>query len=83
MDFSILDTINLLKKIKKKDLKLIDKIELDLTKEVTRLILTTKSKRFNWSPKFKGKRVRIRIKTNEWFSKNENIKLYKINLYNV
>lgn len=90
MDFSILDTINLIKKInKKKDLKLsIDKNRIRPQKsEVTRLISNNKKAEnlLNWSPKFKGKKgFELGLKkTNEWFSKNENIKLYKINLYNV
>ena len=90
MDFSILDTINLIKKInKKKDLKLsIDKNRIRPQKsEVTRLISNNKKAKnlLNWSPKFKGKKgFELGLKkTNEWFSKNENIKLYKINLYNV
>ena len=89
-DFSISDTIKIIKKINKKEhLKLqIDKNRIRPTKsEVTRLVSNNKKakKLLNWTPKFKGKKgfeLGLR-KTNEWFSKKENVKLYKFNLYNV
>lgn len=54
--------------------------------EVNRLISSNlKAKKLiNWSPKFKGaKGFKEGLKkTIEWFSKEENLKLYKANLYN-
>ena len=89
-DFTISDTIDLIKKINnKKSLKLlIDKNRIRPVKsEVNRLISNNKKakKLLNWKPKFTGKKgFELGLKkTNEWFSKKENIKLYKVNLYNV
>lgn len=89
-DFSISDTINLIKKINNKEhLKIkIDRNRIRPQKsEVTRLISNNKKakKLLNWSPKFVGKNgfEKGLIKTNEWFLRKENIKLYKVNLYNV
>lgn len=89
-DFSISDTINLIKKINKKEyLKThIDKNRIRPKKsEVTRLISNNKKakKLLNWSPKFVGKKgfeAGLK-KTSEWFSNKKNVKLYKVNLYNV
>tara|TARA_B100000035_G_C21003892_1_gene556275 strand:+ start:215 stop:1216 length:1002 start_codon:yes stop_codon:yes gene_type:complete len=54
--------------------------------EVNRLISSNlKAKKLlNWSPKFKGSKgfKEGLKKTIEWFSKEENLKLYKANLYN-
>ena len=54
--------------------------------EVNRLISSNlKAKKLlSWSPKFKGSKgfKEGLIKTIEWFSKEENLKLYKANLYN-
>lgn len=89
-DFSIANTIEIIKKIKNKEhLKLkIDKDRIRPTKsEVTRLISNNnKAKRLlNWTPKFKNQKgFELGLeKTIEWFSKKENVKLYKFNLYNV
>ena len=89
-DFSISQTINMIKRINKKEhLKIkIDKNRIRPSKsEVTRLISNNRKaeKLLKWKPKFNGKKgFELGLeKTNEWFSNKENVKLYKFNLYNV
>ena len=73
--------------MKKKANVQIDKNRLRPKKsEVNRLLSSNaKAKKYlNWSPKFKGSKgfKEGLQKTIEWFSKEENLKQYKANLYN-
>ena len=87
-DFSIGETLKNIEIIMKKKANVqIDKNRLRPKKsEVNRLLSSNaKAKKYlNWSPKFKGSKgfKEGLQKTIEWFSKEENLKQYKANLYN-
>ena len=87
-DFSIGETLRNIETIMKKNANVqIDKNRLRPKKsEVNRLLSSnSKAKKYlNWSPKFKGSKgfKEGLQKTIDWFSKEENLKQYKANLYN-
>jgi len=87
-DFSIGETLKNIEMIMKKKANVqIDKNRLRPKKsEVNRLLSSnSKAKKYlNWSPKFKGSKgfKEGLQKTIDWFSKEENLKQYKANLYN-
>ncbi len=87
-DFSIGETLRNIETIMKKKANVqIDKNRLRPKKsEVNRLLSSnSKAKKYlNWSPKFKGSKgfKEGLQKTIDWFSKEENLKQYKANLYN-
>ncbi len=87
-DFSIGETLKNIEMIMKKKANVqIDKNRLRPKKsEVNRLLSSnSKAKKYlNWSPKFKGSKgfKEGLKKTIEWFSREENLKQYKANLYN-
>ena len=88
-DFSMREVLLIIEDILNKKLKVnVDQNRIRPEKsEVNHLLSNnTKAKKLlNWEPQFKGKKgfeEGIR-KTIEWFSKKENISLYKSNIYNV
>ena len=87
-DFSIGETVKNIENILKTKAEIVtdNKRIRPKKSEVNRLISSNlKAKKLlNWSPKFKGSKgfKEGLKKTIEWFSKEENLKLYKANLYN-
>ena len=87
-DFSIGETVKNIESILKVKAKIVTDSKRIRPKksEVNRLISSNlKAKKLlNWSPKFKGSKgfKEGLEKTIEWFSQEENLKLYKANLYN-
>tara|TARA_B100000795_G_scaffold269266_1_gene258135 strand:+ start:1735 stop:2733 length:999 start_codon:yes stop_codon:yes gene_type:complete len=87
-DFSIGETLNIIKKIMNKDIEVVtDRMRVRPKKsEVNRLLSSNlKAKKYlNWIPLYKGKKGYEKglKETIEWFSEGENIKVYKSNIYN-
>ena len=88
-EISIFDLVNMIADIMEMDTKIeLDKKRLRPKKsEVDRLLCdNTKAKKIlQWNPDYKGKKGLIKglEKTIEWFSKEENLKHYRPNLYNI